>query len=243
MTEEGSGARVVRNTLVNAFGTFSGVVISLVLTPFLIQGVGVEGFGVWALALSLSFLGGYASLADLGIEGAAARYVAEARSDGDVAAMNRTASSAMAFFSTAAVLITPPLLLLAAPLVDWFDIEGDLRDEAVICFAFVAAQLLFELPSRVFYSVLEGAQRFTYYQGIELTRALAQAAMFVGVLVLDLGVAGLGAAMMASSLVVLGLSWWLAHHAVPELRISARLVHWADTRRLMQFGEGSSSSG
>ena len=71
-TEEGSGARVVRNTLVNGLGMFAGVAISLILTPFIIDEVGVNGFGVWALALSISFLGGYASLADLGIEGAAA---------------------------------------------------------------------------------------------------------------------------------------------------------------------------
>jgi O-antigen/teichoic acid export membrane protein len=238
MTDEGSGARVVRNTLVNGLGTFVGVVITLLLTPFLIDGVGVEGFGVWALALSISFLGGYASLADLGIEGAAARYIAEARSDGDVDEMNRTASSAMAFFCTVALLLTPPLVLLAAPLVDAFGIEGDLRDEAVLCFAFVAGQLLFELPTRVFYAVLEGTQRFTYYQGVELTRALSQTALFIGVLVADLGVAGLGAAMMASSLVVLVLSWILAHRAVPELRLRPGHVTRPSVRRLVHFGSG-----
>ena len=137
-----------------------------------------------------------------------------------------------------AVVLTPPLVLLAAPLVDAFGIEGDLRDEAVLCFSFVAGQLIFELPTRVFYSALEGAQRFTYYQGIELTRALAQAALFIAVLVTDLGVAGLGAAMMASSLVVLVLSWQLAHRAVPELRITPAGVSRASLRRLIQFGGG-----
>lgn len=236
MTEEGSGARVVRNTLANGLGTFSGVAISLILTPFLIHGFGEAAFGVWALALSISFLGGYASLADLGIEGAAARYVAEARSDQDADRLNRVVSTAMAVFSGVALLITPLLVLLAGPLVDLFDVTGDLRDDAVLCFALVAAQLAFELPARVFFAVLEGAQRFTLYQVIEFVRAIAQAALFTTALVLDLGIGALGGGLALSSLVVLALGAWLARRTVPGLSVRPRLVRRDVFRDLMQFG-------
>src|SRR3954447_19464020 len=107
MAEEGSGARVVRNTIANGLGRFSAVLTSLILTPFLIRGLGQDGFGVWAIALSFSFLGGYASITDLGVEAAAARYIAEARSDRDVQGEREAVSSAMAFFLGAAFIVGP----------------------------------------------------------------------------------------------------------------------------------------
>lgn len=236
MAEEGSAARVVRNTLANGLGTLTGVVVSLVLTPFLINGLGVEAFGIWALALSLSVLGGYASMADLGIETSAARYIAEARSDDDTEALRETASTAMAFFGVVALVVAAPLAALSFPLVDVFGVPDDLHDAAVACFALIAAQLLVELPARVFFAILEGAQRYEVYQVIEVVRALSQAGLFAVVLVADLGVAGLGAAMPVSSTVVLAVGWLSARRVVPEARISPRHVSRARFQTLFAFG-------
>jgi O-antigen/teichoic acid export membrane protein len=73
MPKEGTGARVVRNTLANGAGAFTGIAISLILTPFLIRHLGLEAYGIWVLAQSLTFFGGYAAIADLGVEAAAVR--------------------------------------------------------------------------------------------------------------------------------------------------------------------------
>src|SRR5688500_9535351 len=103
MTAEGSAARLVRNTLANGAGQLFAIVISLALTPSLVDGLGVAAYGVFVLALSLTVFGGYAARADVGVAGAAVRYVAEARSDGDNAAVARTISTAVAFFTVMAL--------------------------------------------------------------------------------------------------------------------------------------------
>ena len=236
MAEEGSGARVVRNTLANGIGTLAGVLVSLALTPFLIDGLGTEGFGVWALALSLSVLGGYASMTDLGVEASVARYVAEARSDRDVQAAREVVSTAMAFFMAVAVVVAPILAALAFPLVGVFDISADLRDAAVLCFALMGAQLIFEMPARVFFAVLEGAQRYDVYQVLEVARAIVQSALYVVVLVTDLGVAGLAAATVLSSGVVMVIGWVAARRIVPDARVSIRDVRRDRFRTLVTFG-------
>ena len=88
-----------------------------------------------------------------------------------------------------------PILVAAAyPLTGLFGIDDAVRGQATLCFALVGVQLLFELPARVFFALLEGAQRFTIYQGIELARALVQAALIVAVLLLDIDLPGLGGA-------------------------------------------------
>jgi O-antigen/teichoic acid export membrane protein len=236
VTEEGSAARLVRNTLANGAGQVAGVLITLLLTPFLISDLGVEGFGIWALALSLSFLGGYASLTDVGIEVAIARYIAEARSDGDFDAANEVASTGMAFFGLVAVIAAPLLVALSYPLVLAFGIDVDDRSAAFACFAFVGAQLIFEMPARAFFATLEGAQRYVTFQSIELMRTTLQAVLFVVVLVTDLGVAGLGASLFASSLAVLVVAAIAARRAVPEVQVRRRYVSRARFRTLVTFG-------
>lgn len=236
MTEEGSGARIARNTIANGLGRFSAVLISLILTPFLIDGLGVEAFGVWAIALSFSFLGGYASLADLGVEAAAARFIAEARSDRDETAEREAASTAMAFFAAAALVLAPTLAALSYPIISAFDISPELRDPAVACLALIAAQLLFELPARTYYAALEGAQRFGLYQWLEIMRALTQFALYAVVLIADLGLVGLGGATAISSLLVLVAAAAMTKRVMPELQIRRRYISRERLRTLVNFG-------
>ena len=182
--------------------------------------------------------GGYAALADLGVESAAVRYVAEARSDSDHEAVDRTISTAAAFFSVMAIVLTAPLIGLSHVLVDVFGIEGTLRPEAQACFALVACQLLFDLPSRAFFAVLEGAQRFAVWQAIELGRAIVQSTLFIVVLAMDLGIRELAASMVISSAGVLVLAIVFARRTMPDLHVHPRLCSRADLRRLMTFGGG-----
>lgn len=239
MAAEGSGARIVRNTLATGAGQFLAVGISIALTPFLIRGLGTEAYGVFVLALTFTFFGGWAALADLGVEGAAVRYVAEARAGGsDVAAVNRTVSTAMLFFSGLALLIAPVLVVAAQGLVGVFSIGSELQDEARLLFGLVACQLVFELPARALFAVLQGSQRFGTFQAIEVSRALVQAALFIVVLVTGGGLVQLGLAMLAASALVLMLAWVYSRRAMPDLRLSPRNATRDELRRLVTFGGG-----
>lgn len=216
----------------------AGVLISLAVTPLIISEMGVEAFGVFALALSVSFLGGYASLTDLGVEAATARFIAEARSRDDIEGVNSAAASSMAFFGAIAVVAAPLLMLLAWPLTNLFGIEGELRESARVCFLYMGLQLVFELPARAFFAVLEGAQRFTLWQAVELTRSVAQAIGWVVVIALGGSVGELGAVMAGSSLLVLLLGFALAKRAVPGLNTSPLRASRAALKPLLSFGGG-----
>src|SRR4051794_24652220 len=107
MAREGTAERLVRNVLASGATSVLAIGISLVMLPFLIHQLGPAAYGTWALAISLSFVGGYASLTDLGIESSAVRFVAEGRAAHDDAAVNRTVSTALAFFTSIAVIVAP----------------------------------------------------------------------------------------------------------------------------------------
>lgn len=187
-----AAAKLVRNTLTNGVGTVAGILVGLVLTPFLIHRLGLTAYGVWALALTLSFAGGYASLSELGIEGATVRYVAESVADDDIDALNRTVSTSLSVLCVIALVLAAVAVALAHPLVLLFGVPRRLQDAATVCFALVGLQLAFELPARAFVAVLEGTQQYIFYQSVELGRALLQAALYVFVLLEGGGIAELG---------------------------------------------------
>jgi O-antigen/teichoic acid export membrane protein len=238
MNAPAAAAKLVRNTVANGIGSVIGVLIGLLLTPFLIHHLGLAAYGVWALALTLTFSGGYAALSELGIEGATVRYVAESSADHDLEALNRTVSTSLAVFCVIAVILAPAAVLLAHLLVQLFGVPQHLRSAATICFVLVGAQLALELPARAFVAVLEGTQQFVSYQGVELSRALLQAGLFVFVLLQGWGIIGLGAAIAAGSLSALVTYWILAHRAVAGLRASPFGARRAELTRLVRFGGG-----
>jgi O-antigen/teichoic acid export membrane protein len=233
-----AAVKLVRNTLTNGIGNALGILVGLVLTPFLIHQLGLEAYGVWALALTLTFAGGYASLSELGIEGATVRYVAESSADRDFAALNRTVCTSLAVLCVMALAIALLVSALAQPLALLFSVPPHLRDASTACFALAGGQLLFELPARAFVAVLEGTQNFVVYQSVELGRALAQAAMYVLVLLEGWGIVGLGVALAVSSFATLVAYWILAHRAVTGLRATPLGAHRAELSRLVRFGGG-----
>lgn len=233
-----AAAKLVRNTIANGIGSVFGIVIGLALTPFMIDRLGLSAYGVWTLALTLTFAGGYASLSEVGIEGATVRYVAESVADGDIEGVNRTVSTSLAAFCVIAVVLGVIAAALAPLLVSLFGVPAHLREAATVCFVVVGAQVALELPARAFVAVLEGSQLFIAYQGIELGRSVLQAALYVIVLLAGWGIAGLGVALALSSLVALIAYWVLAHRAVAGLHATPFRARRAEFRRLVRFGGG-----
>lgn len=232
-----SAALLVRNTLANGLGGMAGMAIGILLTPIMITQLGLAAYGVWTLALTLTFSGGYAALADLGIEAATARYVAEAEGE-DPEGVNRTVSTTLAFFTLLGLVLAGIIVALSGPLTHVFSVSPAMRGDAHVCFALVGAQLAFELPSRAYVAVLEGTQNFINYQAVELTRALLQAGLWIGALAAGWGIGALAAGLMLSTACVLLLYWRLAHRAVPGLRAGPHHASRAEFRRLLRFGGG-----
>jgi O-antigen/teichoic acid export membrane protein len=238
MGASAAAVKLVRNTLANGVGGVVGILVGLALTPFMIDRLGLETYGVWALALTLTFAGGYASLSELGVEGATLRYVAEASADGDLHALNSIVCTSLAVLCAIALVLAGAAVAVAHPLVLLFGVPAHLRDAATACFAIVGAQLAVELPARAFVVVLEGTQSFVALQGLELGRAIVQAALYVLVLLAGWGIVGLAVALATSSLGALLAYRAFAHRAVAGLRASPLAASRAQLSRLVRLGGG-----
>ena len=73
MSERRKPASLVRNTLAQSAGSFSGYIFSFLSAPIVLDGLGLRNFGIWALTGALAQ---YGALLDLGVGVSLARYVA-----------------------------------------------------------------------------------------------------------------------------------------------------------------------
>src|SRR3954451_21945228 len=80
---EVTSTRLLRNTIVNGLANGGTALITIALTPYLLHHLRTESYGLWALALGLTFTSGYLALADLGISDAAVKLIAEAQAAHD----------------------------------------------------------------------------------------------------------------------------------------------------------------
>lgn len=134
------------------------VVVALVATPIVVEGLGPSAFGVLSLvAVTLGLLG----LLDLGIGGAAMRSVAHhvALDERDVAA--KILGTVVTAYACIGALGATLLVLLAPVLVsDWLSIPADLQPAASTAYQIAALGLPVTLIVGAFATVPKAVQRF-----------------------------------------------------------------------------------
>src|SRR2546430_164291 len=230
-----SAARIVRNTLINAVATVGGMAITILLTPFMLRHLGTTSFGIWALALTLTVATGYLSLTDLGLQQAAVRFLADARREADRAALISIFSTTLAIFAGIAAVVAVIVAALAPLFASLFSVHGEVRHAAILSFAIVGGQVLFDLPALAYRAVLESDQRFGAIRAIDLGRAACFAALTVIALLLGRGVVAVSAASAAAAAVGL-IGYVLSVRAItPEAKFQASSLTRAQLRPLFRF--------
>ena len=97
---------VARNAFAGYFAWVVNLGIGLVVTPILLHQLGVEGFGIWTLSLTIA---GYVGLVESGLGVATVRQVAAALAVGDNLGASIVAASARALYLALAALGMPLL--------------------------------------------------------------------------------------------------------------------------------------
>jgi O-antigen/teichoic acid export membrane protein len=233
-----TGRRVARNTAANLAGSVVVFVLALVMTPFLLERLGTAEYGVWVLALTLTYTVGYAGIADLGMQQALVRMVADREALEANEEINRLVSTTVAAFTVLGVVGAAALVAFSGLFTRWFDIDDGLQGAAQLAFAVVGAQLAVDLVTGAFRSVLEGTQRFAAVRFVEIGPRAAWAVLAVPVVLTGHGVVALAVASLLVALVMAVVAVRLAKRACPGLRVSWHLVDAPAARALAREATG-----
>ena len=149
---------IARGSLWNLAGFGTPIAAALIAVPFVVRGLGVERFGILALAWAIL---GAAAMLDLGVGRALTQVVARRRATGDTAELNSLVMTATAFLGALAIAAAAGLAAAAPWLVSAvFRVEPMFTVEARDAIALLALSLPFVICGAALQGVLEGHLRF-----------------------------------------------------------------------------------
>lgn len=142
----------------NFSSTVLPMLVGLVSVPILIDGIGVERFGMLSIAWMLV---GYFSLLDMGLGRALTQKVAHKIGIGDTSNLRALIFSALVFMTLLGVLGSIVLSLSAETLIYYtFNISPEYREESLKGVYWVALSIPFTILATGLFGVLEGQQHF-----------------------------------------------------------------------------------
>ena len=227
------GRRIALNTVLNLLGRFVYVVGWALTAPFMLERLGVERFGLWSLITVISGL--YLTF-DLGLSHALTKFVAEFRASGDRRALRGIFTLGIALFSGLGLVMITLLVLFRTPVVAFFRVGSELRDEAG--WALIGAAVVYGLLNAYtsMSSVLSGLQRLDLWNQISILVTLLQLLGIWLVLIWGMGIRGLvvntGIALAIGTI----LSWMVVRRLAPEIRIDLSSPSRPLWHRLRSFG-------
>ena len=211
---------VVVNSVWNVAGWLFPICFFLLVTPYLINRLGIESFGIFALVQAII---GYAGLLNFGFSDAIIRGVAHARhGDSNVAMKVRWAG----LFVFTAVAIVGGLLILALSsffVRRLFNIPTEMEDTAVECFRIGALLFFAQMLSEFIRGSALGYSRFDI-PNISRVLGYLVAIVFVYVLVSNgFGIVGAMAALATGTILSLVISGVWLQISVPMRRFKGEL--------------------
>jgi O-antigen/teichoic acid export membrane protein len=227
-----SAPSLIRNVVSNWGSYFCNAVVSFFVAPYIVKRLGMSGYGVWSLLVSLT---GYLGLLDLGVRGAVTRYVARFHARGDHDNLNRTVSAAMLIFLLAGTLAMLVSASLLAPLISHFRIPHEYERTARLVVLLAGLNVAVSLVSGVFGGVVVGLQRFDISNGIEVLNTLLRTAVTVFVLRRGAGILALAWIQLLFALAVGVASAGAAWKYCPELRLRLQAVRRDQLKLIFSF--------
>lgn len=204
----------------------------LLLTPYMIRTLGTHSYGVWALVVAVV---GVLELLDMGLTTATVRLVAELKGSGDRSRMSRVLSTVLALYLGLAVLAAAALVGATLGIGALFDLPASDRWNAQVALVLLGGRSVLGLPLNLYRAALHGNGLVRYSDAIRVgTLAIYGILAWIG-LAAGLGIVGLAAATLSSSIVSWFLTARLTRRLLPELRIGLGQLSMQEARRTLRI--------
>jgi O-antigen/teichoic acid export membrane protein len=208
------------------------IAATYVLTPFVIESLGREGYGIWTLITALT---GYLSLCALGVPMASLRYLAQHVAERDTARLNQTIGSCAGLY----LMMGGAALVLGGVLTYFFlsiiDVPPGFRAEAPLALALMAVTVSAGFIGLLPEGILFAHHDFVARNLVRLAGVLVRLGLTVSVLAWQSSLVALAAVQIACFCFDFGVSWLIVRRRYPGVRISLAGFNWAALRRVLSF--------
>jgi O-antigen/teichoic acid export membrane protein len=226
--------RFLRRNVLLVYGVYAVTIVSgLLLTPIIVDALGTEQYGIWAVIGSvLAFIG----LLDIGIAPSVIRFSAEQRGRKSQEETSTLASTALGIYFvifSVAIVIT---LVLAWVLPRVVEIQDRYVHAAQVALVLAMLGFAIRFPLGLFASLLAGQQRYDVLNGAGVLSSLLYLGLVGGVLLWrGGGVVTLAVVTLIVTLVRLVAPLLWVRRELPTLRLRSSLATWDQARELLSF--------
>jgi O-antigen/teichoic acid export membrane protein len=224
---------MMRSIFSNYAGMLISTVVSFLMTPILIHGLGDFHYGMWVLVATLV---DYYGLLDLGVRFTLQRYVARSKGANEREALNGTSVSALVIALGMMAIIIPSIVGLARFLPRLFQVPGPEQALFVRVLIVLGIGFAVSLPAKVLGAYLCGLQRFDLYNVAGSGNTIVQAILLVFVLHRGYGIEGCAVVNLGTAVLSLAVHVWMVRWADPEVSFDLRRARWSEIRELLNFG-------
>jgi len=200
-------ARLTPNVAAGVATAGSLIATALVSIPLILDRVGLVGYGIWTLGLTLVL---YVTTAEAGLGPAVQRFVAVAAGAGRTDGVARILWSTLALYSLGGLVAAGLCALLAPALTNLLDVPRPLREDATAMFRLIGLVIVAALLVSALGNVQQGLERFRSYAVSAVAGSIVYLGLIVVLLDAGLGLPGLAyaaagqqAAMLAVRVIVL----------------------------------------
>lgn len=229
-------ASLFRSLASSWVGLVLAIFIGLIVSPFVVNSLGVEDYGLWA------FIGSLTSqfvIFDLGAREAIVAFIARSRHGKDSSTLSEVLSSGAAFFSCAALVALVAMLCLLPFLDTLTEIPLARMNLITVVFLICALDTVVEIAFGLFDATLAGSERYDVMTALNVTRLILNAIALWIVLSLGFGILGLALTTVGLRLVQRFASAVCARRYNPTAEISIHAVTRRTLAAIASFARAS----
>lgn len=208
------------------------ILVTILLTPFLIYYLGRSGYGLW---VTLGSLLGYVSLLDLGLYTTSTKFVAECRGRSDPNGLNTFIATAFVTYLIMGFVALGSSIFLSFYLAELFPVSSDLATVGKPFLLVAGTSLALSFPLSLLNGILFGFQRLDVLNLINTLGSVCNGFFSVMALKIGSGMVGVAWVGLATNVLTAALKWSFIRREFPHVRIQPGLFDAAVLKKTLSY--------
>ncbi len=233
MKNKRQGNPFFRNTVAQTAGRLLYLLTRVGLPPLILHYVSLEEYGLWATCFLLI---SYVSMGAFGVSNVYIRYVAEYNAKNRHESISGLVSTGLLLTFTFSAIALSSVWLAMPWLLQGFKVAPHLQHTAQVLILGTLATMLLDMTLGAFAYILHGLQKIAQQTLVWIISFLLETVLIVTLLLLHYGIESLLWAFFARYIFSTFVYIALCYRAIPDLRISLRLVNRSFLGTFLKYG-------
>src|SRR5450631_1585118 len=225
-------ATIGRNTVFGIAASFAQLATRLFTVPIVIAHMGVDGYGIWAIVVTIS---AYLRFGSVGIKCAFQKYVAEATGNEKFDRVNRLLSTGSAIMLALSMAGLIPIVVFSRGLVKAAGVPSQFLSAAAGSITLLTVTMVFSNSGAAYEAIVMGAHRIDLTRRFTFILTIVEAIIIILLVRRGYGLLAMSAVMATSEVVFVVCCFVAARRVLPVVRVSLRFLDRAVVRELVTF--------